>query len=41
VILIGGDKQGTDKRRFYDWLIRNADERFDDHLWKKKEEDGR
>lgn len=31
VILVGGDKQGQNQKRFYEWLIRTADERFDDY----------
>ncbi|CAG0945763.1 MAG: hypothetical protein EFKGCFLK_02394 [Rhodocyclaceae bacterium] len=32
ILLVGGDKGGTDQRRFYKHLIRVADERFDEHL---------
>ena len=28
VVLVGGDKQGKDQRRFYEWLIATADARF-------------
>lgn len=32
VVLIGGDKQGQNQRRFYEWLISHADARFEAHL---------
>jgi hypothetical protein len=32
VLLVGGDKAGVDKKRFYKRLIAVADERFDRHL---------
>ncbi len=32
ILLVGGDKGGTDQRRFYKRLINTADERYDDHL---------
>lgn len=32
VVLVGGDKQGENQRRFYNWLISTADERFRKHL---------
>jgi len=32
VMLVGGDKGGADQRRFYQRLIRVADERYDQHL---------
>lgn len=32
VILVGGDKQGVDQKRFYKALIRIADKRLDDWL---------
>ena len=32
IVLIGGDKQGVSKRKFYKWLISHADARFDSHL---------
>ncbi len=32
VLLVGGDKSGTDSRRFYRSLIAIADSRFDEHL---------
>ena len=32
VVLVGGDKQGENQRRFYRWLIETADARFDAHL---------
>lgn len=32
VLLVGGDKQGADQRRFYKNLIKIADKRFDDWL---------
>lgn len=44
ILLIGGDKGGTDQRRFYKRLIAVADDRYDAHLaaMKKKEsQDGK
>ena len=32
VLLVGGDKAGVDKKRFYKRLVAVADERFDRHL---------
>lgn len=32
ILLVGGDKGGTDQRRFYKKLIASADARFDEHL---------
>jgi hypothetical protein len=32
ILLVGGDKRGTDQKRFYHRLIAVADERFDRHL---------
>lgn len=32
VILVGGDKQGENQRRFYRWLVDTADARLDVHL---------
>lgn len=32
ILLLAGNKRGTDERLFYEWLIREADARFDDHL---------
>jgi len=32
VVLVGGDKQGKDQRRFYEWLISTADARFTEHM---------
>lgn len=32
ILLVGGDKGGSDQRRFYKRLIAMADERFDGHL---------
>ena len=36
VVLVGGDKQGIDSRRFYERLIRIADERFDDYVGERE-----
>jgi hypothetical protein len=36
VLLVGGDKSGGNERRFYRRLITKADERFDDHLRRRK-----
>jgi hypothetical protein len=38
ILLIAGDKSGTDEKRFYRDLIRKADMRFDDHLSRIKKE---
>ena len=32
ILLVGGDKAGVDRKRFYRRLIAVADERFDNHL---------
>jgi hypothetical protein len=32
ILLVAGDKGGTDQKRFYKRLIRTADDRFDAHL---------
>jgi len=32
VVLVGGDKQGENQRRFYRWLVETADTRLDGHL---------
>lgn len=32
ILLVAGDKSGSNKRRFYKRLIKKADERFDAHL---------
>ena len=32
VLLVGGDKSGGSEKRFYRWLIKIADPRFDAHL---------
>jgi hypothetical protein len=32
ILLVGGDKGGTEQRRFYKKLIGSADARFDEHL---------
>lgn len=32
ILLVGGDKGGADQRRFYQRLIRVADDRYDQHL---------
>jgi hypothetical protein len=38
ILLICGDKSGGNEKRFYRKLIRKADERFNDHLERLKEE---
>lgn len=38
ILLVGGDKGGTDQRRFYKRLIAVADDRLDGHLAKLKEQ---
>lgn len=37
VILVGGDKQGVNQKKFYAWLIGIADRRFDDYAKKDRE----
>ena len=32
ILLVGGDKGGANQRRFYESLLRVADERYDHHL---------
>ena len=32
MLLLAGDKKGDNSRLFYEWFIREADARFDDHL---------
>jgi hypothetical protein len=36
ILLVAGDKSGVSKKRFYRELIRNADDRFDDHVARLK-----
>ncbi len=38
ILLVAGDKSGVSERRFYRELIRKADERFDRHLDRLREE---
>jgi hypothetical protein len=38
LLLVAGDKAGANQRKFYEKLIQMADERFDAHLKKLKEE---
>lgn len=38
ILLVAGDKSGGSERRFYRELIRKADDRFDAHLERLKEE---
>jgi hypothetical protein len=38
VLLVAGDKSGRSEKRFYRGLIRKADERFDAHLTRMKNE---
>ena len=38
MLLVAGDKSGTSQKRFYKQLIKCADERFDAHLNKLREE---
>jgi hypothetical protein len=38
LLLVAGDKAGANQRKFYEKLIQTADERFDAHLKKLKEE---
>ncbi len=37
IVLVAGDKSGTNQQRFYKQLIKKADERFSDHLKRLKE----
>lgn len=37
IVLVAGDKSGTNEKRFYKRLIAKADERFDGHLATLKE----
>ena len=37
ILLVCGDKSGGSERKFYEQLIRKADERFDQHLARLKE----
>ena len=41
ILLVAGDKSGVSERRFYRELIRKADERFDGHLDRLREERSR
>jgi len=36
ILLVGGDKSGGSEKRFYRQLIARADERFDNHLQRRK-----
>lgn len=36
IILVAGDKSGEGQKRFYNWLISTADERFKIHLKQQK-----
>ena len=38
IMLVGGDKAGVKEKRFYRSLIATADERFEEHLLRLKEE---
>lgn len=38
ILLVAGNKAGTSEKRFYKQLIKKADERFDDHLERLKED---
>lgn len=38
ILLVAGDKSGVNERRFYRQLIKKADERFDAHLNRLKDE---
>lgn len=38
VLLVAGNKSGVSERRFYRQLIQKADERFDTHLDRLKDE---
>ena len=38
ILLVAGDKSGASEKRFYREVIRKADQRFDSHLARLKEE---
>jgi hypothetical protein len=38
ILLVAGDKSGASEKRFYREMIRRADQRFDGHLARLKEE---
>jgi hypothetical protein len=38
ILLVAGDKSGGSQKRFYRELIREADDRFDAHLTRLKQE---
>ena len=38
ILLVAGDKSGVSERRFYGQLIRKADDRFDAHLDRMRDE---
>ncbi len=38
ILLVAGNKAGLSEKRFYKQLIKKADERFDDHLKRLKED---
>ncbi|MDK9698175.1 MAG: type II toxin-antitoxin system RelE/ParE family toxin [Siculibacillus sp.] len=37
ILLVGGDKSGTNEKRFYKQLIARADDRFERHLAQREE----
>ena len=39
ILLVAGDKSGSNQKRFYKQLLKKADERFTDHLQRLKEEE--
>ena len=41
VLLVAGDKRGANQRRFYQRLIRQADQRFDAHLARSQQKERR
>jgi hypothetical protein len=41
ILLVGGDKVGTDQRRFYKRLIAIADDRYDAHLYALQEKESK
>lgn len=36
IVLVGGDKSGGSQKKFYEWLIRRADDRYGEHLKRLK-----
>lgn len=41
ILLVCGSKSGVSEKRFYKQLIKKADERFDDHLFRLSKKGGK